>query len=85
MSEMVEEVDRAVSAGMSVINGLHEQLGPRYPDLPEGQWIWDIRQEPKDLGIAWARAAKLSNRRALLVAPIFRIQSGREVISVSGF
>ena len=66
-AEMVEEVDRAVSAGMSVINGLHEQLGPRYPNLPEGQWIWDIRQEPKDLGIAWARAAKLSNRRALLV------------------
>ena len=55
--EMVAEVDKAVAAGMSVINGLHEHLGPRYPDLAPGQWIWDIRREPQDLGIAWARAA----------------------------
>ena len=65
--EMVAEVDKAVTAGMSVVNGLHEHLGPRYPDLAPGQWIWDIRREPQDLGIAWARAAGLKNRRALLV------------------
>jgi uncharacterized NAD-dependent epimerase/dehydratase family protein len=65
--EMVAEVDLAVASGMSVINGLHEQLGPRYPDLKKGQWVWDIRREPQGLGIAWARAAGLSNRRALLV------------------
>ena len=65
--EMITEVDKAVAAGMSVINGLHEQVGPRYPDLADGQWIWDIRREPQDLGIAWARAAGLKNRRALLV------------------
>ena len=65
--EMIAEVDKAVAAGMSVINGLHEHLGPRYPELSPGQWIWDIRQEPQDLGIAWARAAGLQNRRALLV------------------
>ena len=65
--EMIAEVDKAVTAGMSVINGLHEHLGPRYPELSPGQWIWDIRQEPQDLGIAWARAAGLKNRRALLV------------------
>jgi len=64
---MVAEVDKAVAAGMSVINGLHEHLAPRYPELSPGQWIWDIRQEPQDLGIAWARAAGLQNRRALLV------------------
>ena len=65
--EMIAEVDKAVAVGMSVINGLHEHLGPRYPELSPGQWIWDIRQEPQDLGIAWARAAGLQNRRALLV------------------
>ena len=65
--EMIAEVDKAVAAGMSVINGLHEHVGPRYPDLADGQWIWDIRREPQDLGIAWARAAGLQNRRALLV------------------
>ncbi len=65
--EMVAEVDLAVASGMSVVNGLHEQLEPRYPDLKEGQWVWDIRREPQGLDIACARAAGLSNRRALLV------------------
>ena len=65
--EMVAEVDRAVAGGMSVVNGLHEQLSPRYPDLAAGQWIWDIRQEPTGLDIASGRAAELTNLRALLV------------------
>jgi len=65
--EMMAEVDQAVALGMSVVNGLHEQLASRYTDLQPGQWIWDIRREPQNLGIAWARAAGLSNRRALLV------------------
>tara|TARA_B100000029_G_scaffold516202_1_gene627619 strand:+ start:5529 stop:6554 length:1026 start_codon:yes stop_codon:yes gene_type:complete len=64
---MFDEVDRAVEGGLSIINGLHEPLTNRYPELQKKQWIWDIRKEPKNLGIASARAAFLRNRRLLMV------------------
>ena len=64
---MFDEVDRAVEGGLSIINGLHEPLANRYPELQKKQWIWDIRKEPKNLGIASARAAFLRNRRLLMV------------------
>ena len=34
--EMIAEVDKAVAAGMSVINGLHEHLGPVTRNFPQG-------------------------------------------------
>jgi uncharacterized NAD-dependent epimerase/dehydratase family protein len=61
------DIDDAVAAGLSVINGLHDRLGPRYPHVPDGQFIWDIRQEPTGLTTASARAATLPNQRLLLV------------------
>ena len=79
---MLEEVDRAIDGGLSVINGLHEPLTDRYPKLNAGQWIWDIRQEPKDLGIASARAGSLDNRRLLIVGTdmaIGKMTSGIEI------
>ena len=42
-------IDRAVEVGLSVINGLHDLLGPRYPDMKPNQWVWDIRIEPAGL------------------------------------
>src|SRR5258707_194110 len=35
----VPDIDRAVSLGMCVINGLHDLLAPRYPSLAAGKWI----------------------------------------------
>ena len=64
---MFEEVDRAVDGGLSIANGLHEQLSDRYLKLRPGQWIWDIRKEPEGLSIASAQAASLGNRRLLMV------------------
>ena len=64
---MFEEVDRAVDGGLSIANGLHEQLADRYLKLRPGQWIWDIRKEPEGLSIASAQAASLDNRRLLTV------------------
>ena len=61
------DIDAAVAAGLSVVNGLHDLLTPRYRDLAEGQFIWDIRVEPEGLTTASARAAELSCRRLLLV------------------
>jgi len=64
---MVAEVEQALAAGLCVVNGLHERISERYANLRAGQWIWDIREEPQGLGIAWARASELTNRRLLLV------------------
>jgi uncharacterized NAD-dependent epimerase/dehydratase family protein len=64
---MFEEVDRAVEAGLSIANGLHEQLADRYTKLRPGQWVWDIRKEPEGLSIASGQAASLGNRRLLMV------------------
>ncbi len=60
-------IDQAVAAGMSIVNGLHDRLAPRYPALRPGQWVWDVRVEPEDLGVGTGAAAGLRNRRAVLV------------------
>lgn len=65
-----QEVKQAVAAGLSVMNGLHTQLG-KDPEIQglvkEGQWIWDLRQEPPGLGVGTAKARSLSCRRVLAV------------------
>ncbi|TAE51481.1 MAG: DUF1611 domain-containing protein, partial [Oscillatoriales cyanobacterium] len=67
--EWLPEINLAVAAGLSVVNGLHAKLAPLIMvPLTENQWIWDVRQEPKSVGaIASAAAAKLSCRRVLTV------------------
>lgn len=60
-------IDEAVGRGMCVVNGLHDRLNPRYPNLKPGQWIWDIRVEPEGLGTGTGAAAKLKNKRVLLI------------------
>ncbi|MCA9603747.1 MAG: DUF1611 domain-containing protein, partial [Myxococcales bacterium] len=61
-------LDRAVALGMSVVNGLHDKLGPRYAGKTrEGQWVWDVREEPKGLAIGTGAARKLPNKRVLFV------------------
>ncbi|MCT7962708.1 DUF1611 domain-containing protein [Laspinema sp. D1] len=68
--EWFEELRRAVSAGLSIVNGLHTPLN-HHPELPfplrEGQWIWDVRQEPKGLQIGSAQARQLACPRVLTV------------------
>ncbi len=61
------ELDRAVSLGMSLVNGLHDWLAPRYGGLANGQFVWDIRREPEGLSSATGAARKLDNRRVLMI------------------
>ena len=64
------EIEQAVAAGVSVVNGLHEKLetNPKLQSLLQpGQWIWDVRQEPPNLPIAGAKARSLSCVRVLTV------------------
>lgn len=66
-ADLAQEIDVAVAAGVSIINGLHTQLQPQYPNLQRGQWIWDIRQEPPGLSIGRALARSLLAKRILTV------------------
>ncbi|NEQ54073.1 MAG: DUF1611 domain-containing protein [Leptolyngbya sp. SIO3F4] len=70
----IADVRVAISAGLSIMNGLHtyfkddpsltQHLDPtRYPD----QWIWDMRQEPKELSVGSGKARHLDCRRVLAV------------------
>jgi uncharacterized NAD-dependent epimerase/dehydratase family protein len=64
------DVKEAVTAGMSVVNGLHTPLATM-PDLKAllkpGQVIWDVRKEPPNLGVASGMARTLPCRRVLTV------------------
>lgn len=65
--EWYPDIDDAVSKGLSIINGLHDILAPRYPHLNQGQWIWDVRVEPPGLGVGYAEARHLTNKRVLFI------------------
>lgn len=62
-----QEVKKGVEAGLSVLNGLHTPMQGIVETLQEGQWIWDIRQEPPGLGIGKGRARSLACQRILTV------------------
>ena len=62
-----QEIETAIEAGISIVNGLHTLLNPLYPDLQPQQWIWDIRQEPSGLSIGKAKARTLNAKRILTV------------------
>ena len=68
--EWWQEVQQALSSGLSVVNGLHTPM-ETVPDLRsrlrEGQWIWDVRREPPDLTIGSGEARSLPCRRVLTV------------------
>ncbi|HCF29772.1 MAG TPA: DUF1611 domain-containing protein [Cyanobacteria bacterium UBA11049] len=68
--EWWQEIKQATASGLSIVNGLHTPMNtiPELQDsLREGQWIWDVRQEPPNLPIAGARARSLACRRVLTV------------------
>lgn len=60
-------LDEAVATGMNLVNGLHEKMAPRYPNLAPGQYVWDVRTEPTDIGVGTAAARCLPNRRVLMI------------------
>ena len=66
-TDFEEDINQAVKARLSIINGLHSSLAPKFPNLTSQQWIWDIRQEPQNLFIGKGKARTLSNQRILTV------------------
>ncbi|AFZ34590.1 protein of unknown function DUF1611 [Stanieria cyanosphaera PCC 7437] len=62
-----EEIQIAIAAGLSLVNGLHTPFALQFPHLQPQQWIWDIRQEPSGLSIGAAKARHLACQRILTV------------------
>lgn len=60
-------LDRAVGLGLSLVNGLHDKLAPRYPKLSDGQFVWDVRTEPQGLGVGSGAARLMGNKRVLMI------------------
>lgn len=60
-------IQQAIDGGLSIVNGLHDLLSPRFPNLKPGQWIWDVRVEPSGLGVNEGRARLLPNKRVLMI------------------
>lgn len=64
------ELEQAVQAGLSVVNGLHTPLAQHpalAPHLGPSQWIWDVRQEPPGLTVGTGQASQLPCQRILAV------------------
>lgn len=68
-SEWDKPISIALQNGLSLINGLHDDLNERFGHLltKEGQIIWDVRKPAHSYPIATAKAAKLNNKRVLMV------------------
>ena len=62
-----EPVSEALKSGLSLINGLHDDLNARFGHLLEGNKIWDVRKPKPNYPIATGKAAELNNKRILMV------------------
>ena len=80
--EWLPIIDRAVEGGMTVVNGLHDKLAPRYGDR-----VWDVRTEPAGLAPGTGAAGSLTNRRVLMVGTdmaVGKMTAGLEIWKALG-
>ena len=77
------ELENALGLGMSIANGLHDDLNARFGHLLEAdQWIWDIRHPGETPPITSADAMHLDNKRVLLIGTdmaIGKMTAGLEI------
>ena len=64
-----QPIEKALKAGMSLINGLHDRCEDKFEHLidPSRQKIWDVRVPGFVPKIGLQRASKLNNKRVLMV------------------
>jgi len=61
-------IDNAILKGLSIINGLHDELAKKYKNsLVDDQWIWDVRIPQFLPKIATGKALQINNKRILSV------------------
>ncbi len=61
------EILLGLKAGLCLVNGLHTPMAGMVKELQPGQWIWDIRQEPRELRVGRGNGRSLSCQRILTV------------------
>lgn len=66
-SEWDEPITHALKNGLSLINGLHDDLNARFGQHLTSNQIWDVRKPKASYPIATAKAARLDNVRILMV------------------
>ena len=68
-SEWYPIIKKALIKGLSIVNGLHDLLNIHFSNLihKTNQWIWDVRVPNFIPEIATGKAAKLKNKRLLMV------------------
>jgi len=78
-------IKEALEAGLSIVNGLHDLLSPKWSNSiknPKNQWIWDVRIPQFIPAIATAQAAALPNKRVLFIGTdmaVGKMTSGLEI------
>ena len=62
-------IEKALEAGLSIVNGLHDLLSPKWQKKIKNkdQWIWDVRLPQFTPAIATGKAASLPNKRVLFI------------------
>ncbi len=62
-----QTLDKAIDSGVSLINGLHDLLAPRYEGRMKQNWVWDVRVPQFIPAIGSARALEHQGKRILCV------------------
>ena len=88
LDEWIGMIKEALEKGLSLVNGMHDQLADRYNDLiqHDNQWIWDIRVPQFVPDIGSGKAMKLNNIRVLMIGTDMgsgKMTSGLELFSMA--
>lgn len=83
-------IQEAVVKGLSIVNGLHDLVGPHFPEMASEPglrpFVWDIRVEPKGLQPGTAKAALREVQRVLMIGTdmnIGKMTAGLEIQRVA--
>ena len=88
LDEWIGLIKEALEKGLSLVNGMHDQLADRYNDLiqRDNQWIWDVRVPQFVPDIGSGKAMTLNNIRVLMIGTDMgsgKMTSGLELFSMA--
>ena len=88
LDEWIGLIKEALEKGLSLVNGMHDQLADRCNDLiqHDNQWIWDVRVPQFVPDIGSGKAMTLNNIRVLMIGTDMgsgKMTSGLELFSMA--
>ena len=80
-------IKESLSQGMSIINGLHDQVYPQFEKYLTGknQWIWDTRVPKFIPKIGSAKSANLNNKRILKIGTEMSPEKKTDVLELYSY